>query len=87
MPAARAAARIFGAQAPKNAAVDVLRRVDAEAVDLVPPDPVAVDLRQPVHDPRLLGEEVVEPEEVALLEARPALHEREVDVAAVVVRA
>ena len=29
-----------------------------------------VDLRQPVHHRRLLGEEVVEPEEVALLEAR-----------------
>ncbi len=64
--------------------IDVLRRVDAEAVDLVRADPVAPHLREPVHDERLLGEDVVEPEEVALLEARRRAR-REIDVAAVVV--
>ncbi len=83
-PAARAAARIFGIQAPKIRAVDVLGGVDPEAVDLVRPYPVAPDLREPVHDERLLGEDVVEPEEVPLLEA-PGRAGRELDVAAVVV--
>ena len=65
-------------------AVDVLGRVHAEAVHLELTDPLAEHLREPVHDERLLGEDVVEPEEVALLEAggRAA---REVDVSAVVV--
>ena len=64
--------------------VDVPRRVDPEPVDLVARDPRGPQLRQPAHHLRLLGEEVVEPEEVALLEAE--LRARgEVDVAAVVV--
>ena len=66
--------------------VDVARRVDPEAVDLRAADPVAVHLRQPVHHRRLLGEEVVEAEEVTLLETRLAAG-AEVDVAAVVVAA
>ena len=64
--------------------VHVLRGVDAEPVDLEARDPRRVDLREPVHHVRLLGEEVVEAEEVALLEALLAAR-AEVDVAAVVV--
>ena len=54
----------------------MLRGVDAEAVELVPADPVAVHLGQARDDERLLGEEVVEPEEVALLEAHSLQHEK-----------
>ena len=68
----------------EEAGVDVRRRVDAEAVDVEPRDPRRVDRGEPVLDLRLLGEEVVEPEEVAPLEARRAAA-GEVDVAAVVV--
>jgi hypothetical protein len=60
--------------------------VDPEAVDPVAADPVAVDRGEAVADRRLLREQVVEPEEVALLEALRATA-REVDVAAVVVAA
>ena len=69
---------------PEERGVDVLRRVDAEAVDLEARDPRGVDLREAVQHVRLLGEEVVEAEEVALLEALLAAR-AEVDVAAVVV--
>ena len=62
----------------------MLRRVDAEAVDLEARDPRREDLRESLLDIRLLREEIVEPEEVALLEARLAAR-AEVDVAAVVV--
>ena len=74
----------LGHPGAEERAVDVLRGVDAEAVDLVGANPVAPDLREPVHDERLLGEDVVEPEEVSLLEASRRAR-RELDVAAVVV--
>ena len=45
--------------------VDVLHRVDPEAVDVVPLDDVGVQVDHPVDDTGVLGEEVVEPEEVA----------------------
>ncbi len=50
---ARPRARRPGSSAarPEEGAVDVLGGVDAEAVDSVAPDPVAVDLREAVHDP------------------------------------
>ena len=65
-------------------AVDVLRGVDAEAVDLVGPNPVTPDACEAVDHERLLGEDVVEAEEVSLLEAARRAG-REVDVAAIVV--
>ena len=80
-PRRRADLRRPGAE---ERAVDVLRRVDPEAVELVAANPVAVDRGEPRHDERLLREEVVEPEEVTLLEAGSRA-DREVDVAAVVV--
>ena len=64
--------------------VHVLRGVDPEPVDVEARDPGRVDLREAVHHVRLLREQVVEPEEVALLEALLAAR-AEVDVAAVVV--
>ena len=60
--------------------VDVLDGVDAEAVD-AEVDPGAVDVGHPLDDPRVLGEQVVEADEVAVL-ARLAGERR---VAAVVV--
>ena len=47
--------------------VDVLHRVDAVAVDAELADPGPVDLGHALDHLRLLGEEVVEPEEVAVL--------------------
>ena len=47
--------------------VDVLHRVDAETVDPEVGDPLLVDVGHPVDDPGVLGEQVVEPEEVAVL--------------------
>jgi hypothetical protein len=47
--------------------VDVLHRVDAEAVDLRLAHPRLVDVDHAVDDLRVLGEEVVEAEEVAVL--------------------
>ena len=61
--------------------VDVLHGVDAEAVDLHVLDPLLVDPDHPVDHFLALGEEVVEPEEVAVL--RVLADERR--VAAVVV--
>ena len=46
--------------------VDVLHRVDAEAVDAEVLDPGLVDVRHPAHDAGVLGEQVVETEEVAV---------------------
>ena len=46
--------------------VHVLDRVDAEAVDPIVPHPPAIDLDEPLHDGRILGEHVVEPPEVAV---------------------
>src|SRR6185369_272388 len=45
--------------------IDVLRGVDAEAVDSISGDPTAIDVDHPADHPRMLGENVVEPEEVA----------------------
>ncbi len=64
--------------------VHVARGVDAEAVDLVLANPAAEHRGKALHHDRLLREQVVEPEEVALLEAHLAARV-EVDVAAVVV--
>ena len=61
--------------------VDVLHRVDAEAVDLEVGDPILVDLHHPVDDALVLGEQVVEADEVAV--AGSSADERR--VAAVVV--
>ena len=69
---------------PEERGVDVPRRVDPDPVDPVPLDPGRVDVREAAHDVLALREEVVEPEEVALLEARRVAR-REVDVAPVVV--
>ena len=55
-----------GREAPPERVVDVLHRVDPEAVDPEVADPGAVDVDHPVDDARLLGEQVVEPEEVAV---------------------
>ena len=46
--------------------VDVLHRVDPEAVDREVLDPRLIDVGHPGHDARMLGEQVVEPEEVAV---------------------
>ena len=46
--------------------VDVLHRVHPEAVDAELADPELVDVDHPVDDARVLREEVVEPEEVAV---------------------
>jgi hypothetical protein len=62
--------------------VDVLHRVDAEAVDAEVADPRLVDVDHAADDPRVLGEQVVEAEEVAVL--RVLADERR--VAAVVVQ-
>ena len=61
--------------------VDVLHRVDAEAVDGEVADPALVDLDHPLDYPRVLREEVVEAEEVAV----ERVLAREGRVAAVVV--
>ena len=45
--------------------VHVLRGVDAEAVDPVLVDPGAVDVDESLEHPRVLGHQIVEPEEVA----------------------
>jgi hypothetical protein len=63
--------------------VDVLHGVHPEAVDAEVADPGHVDVDHSVDDTRVLGEEVVEPEEVAVLRVLPA----EGRVAAVVVEA
>ena len=47
--------------------VDVLHRVHPEAVDAELADPELVDVDHPVDDARVLREQVVEPEEVAVL--------------------
>ena len=69
---------------PEERGVDVPGRVDPDPVDPVPLDPGRVDVREAAHDVLALREEVVEPEEVALLDARRVAR-REVDVAPVVV--
>ncbi len=51
--------------------VHVLRRVDPEAVDADVGDPRLEDVDHPVDDLRAFGEEVVEPEEVAVLAVLP----------------
>ena len=76
MPAARAAARIFGTQSRKKAALTCFAVSTRKPSTLKLRDPDRVDLREPVQHVRLLGEEVVEPEEVALLEARPGCTSR-----------
>ena len=60
----------------------MLRGIDAEAVDAEAVDPAAVDLDHALNDARILGEEIVEPDEVAHL-AR--LRRWNVAVAAVVI--
>ena len=45
--------------------IDVLGGVDAEAVDAELVDPAAVDVDHPLNDARVLGEDVVEADEVA----------------------
>ena len=55
-----------GQEALPELVVDVLHRVDPEAVDREVLDPLLIDVRHPAHDLRLLGEQVVEPEEVAV---------------------
>jgi hypothetical protein len=47
--------------------VDVLHRVDAEPVDAEVADPGLVDVDHAAHDPGILGEQVVEAEEVAVV--------------------
>src|SRR5262245_28030267 len=53
---------------PEEAGVHVARRVDTEPVEPVLLHPRRVDVSEAVDDDRLLREEIVEPEEVALLE-------------------
>ena len=45
--------------------IDVLRGIDAKAVDAEFVDPVAVDLDEPLHHARILGHQIVEAGEVA----------------------
>jgi hypothetical protein len=82
-PARAGVARDLRREALPERVVDVLHGVHPEAVDGEVADPALVDVDHPVHDGRVFGEQVVQPEEVAVLGVLPG----EGRVAAVVVEA
>ena len=58
-----------GDEGTPEGGVDMLRRVDAVAVDAEAVDPCAVDIDHPRDHRRILGEQIVEADEIALLRA------------------
>ena len=81
MPRARARLSMAGDEGLPELGIHMPRGIDAESVDAVTLDPVAVDIDEPLHHARILGHEIVETDEVAEQRALAP----EVRVAAVVI--